>query len=149
VQLTKFSFRDQEVESGIFKFCITSPQQNNKYSTLLLSRCTTKLPPSISKTHHSAQLDLRWRSGLAVAGGGGGVSQEMVGDRYRCSICVCCAGQAEQLSKYMAQVPAPDAPSIHWPLNPGSHKWESHFLFFPSPSSIFVGLESKLLHVLC
>jgi hypothetical protein len=75
VQLTKFSFRGQEVESEIFKFCIPSHPQNNKYSTPLIPRCATKLPPSISKKHHSAQLDLLWRFDLAVAGGGGGVSQ--------------------------------------------------------------------------
>jgi hypothetical protein len=75
VQLTKFSFRGQEVESRIFKFCIPSPPRNNKYYTPLLPRCATKVPPSIFKKHHSAQQDLWWRSDLAVTGEGGGVSQ--------------------------------------------------------------------------
>jgi hypothetical protein len=71
VQLTKILFRDQEVESMIFKFHIPSPPQI--INTLLHS--ATKLPSSISKKYHSAQLDLQWWSDLAVAGGGGGVSQ--------------------------------------------------------------------------
>jgi hypothetical protein len=69
VQLT---IRDQEDKSEIFKFCFPSPPRNNKYSTPLLPRCATKLPPSISKKHHSAQLDLQWRSHLAIASGGEG-----------------------------------------------------------------------------
>jgi hypothetical protein len=41
----------------------------------LLPCCAIKIPPSISKRHHSSQLDLRWRSDLTVDGGGGRVSQ--------------------------------------------------------------------------
>jgi hypothetical protein len=129
VQLTKFSFRDQEVERGIFKFCIPSPPQNNKYYTPLLPHCTTKLLPSISKKYHSAQLDLRWWSDLAVTGGGGGVSQQMVGIRYQRSACVCYAGQAEQLSEDTAQAPTLDAPSIHRHLNLGSSQVRISFPF--------------------
>jgi hypothetical protein len=43
---------------------------SDKYSTPFLPHCATKLPPSLSKKHHSAQLDLRWQSDLTVAGGG-------------------------------------------------------------------------------
>jgi hypothetical protein len=74
-RLPNFHFVVREVESGIFKFCLPSPRPNTKYSTPLLPCCATKLPPSISKKHHYAQLDIRWRSDLTVAGGGGGVSQ--------------------------------------------------------------------------
>jgi hypothetical protein len=137
VQLTKFSFRSQEVKIGIFKFCILSPPRNNKYSTLLLPRCATKLPPSISKKTSSTQLDLRWRSDLAVAGGDGGVSQQMVGGRYRCSACICCAGQAEQLSEDTAQAPAPDVPSIHGHLNLRASQVRISFPFISSPLVVF------------
>ncbi|KAJ1255815.1 hypothetical protein BS78_K154200 [Paspalum vaginatum] len=44
----------------------------------------------------------------------------MVAGRYRCSSCVCCGGQAEQLSEDTMQPPAAAAPSIHEPLNLGA-----------------------------
>ncbi|KAG2565533.1 hypothetical protein PVAP13_7NG115900 [Panicum virgatum] len=44
----------------------------------------------------------------------------MLAGRYRCSFCVCCAGQAEQLSEDVVQAPAAAAPSIHEPLNLGA-----------------------------
>jgi hypothetical protein len=137
VHLTKYSFHGQEVDRGIYKFYIPSSPQNNKYSTLLLPRCATKFPSFISKRHHSAQLDPRWRSDLAKTGGGGGVSYQMVGSRYQCSTCVCCADQAEQLSEDTTQAPAPNAPLIHGPLNLGGSQVRITFPFLSSPIVVF------------
>jgi hypothetical protein len=102
---------------GFSNYIFPLHPRNNTYSTLLLARCATKLMPSISKKHHSAQLD------------GGG--------RYQCSACVCCAGQPEQLSEDTTQALAPDAPSIHGPLNLGASHVRISFPFLSSPLVVF------------
>jgi hypothetical protein len=76
---SKCSLRNFHSRSGSrkrdFQILYSLSARNNKYFTPLLPRCATKLPPSISKKHHSTQLDLQWRSDLTITSGGGGVSQ--------------------------------------------------------------------------